>query len=256
MDAKSLVAAVKPVLTATLSFLVIGAAFTSGIISELGFEFIPIIDKAELLVSLVAYAAILGVSARITFLMLGVMHDLAPWRQPNKEPGPDRRGEAAIAVLMWWQRLPFIVTTIPLAGLLFVSIKLQDWVGSGRGVTIAVSALATLALSLILIHARRWGPIVAIYLVFVLSTALNLGGTWVEFLRDSAPRVTLHLVGVNAPLEASIVIRSSEGIILFPGGTATARFVPWHQIERLDGKVRSADTEPETPDASDLPGGR
>lgn len=216
--------AVGPVLTA----LACVTAFTAGMVYNIGFALLPVIDKADLLFSLTFYAGVLSVAFRMLVL----------WASSAEIPTLARQfAERFLRKLPRLLSKGLIAIVLLLAGVLLVRIFLGSpplavFLGSAASAAVVGFGLWRGGVS----AAAPFTPMMItsmLQLQFLVTVALG-GYVWADTLRSLGPRAVITFVDPEMTEQpVSIVSTSTTGVLVFYPGDRATHVVPWSSIKTM-----------------------
>lgn len=209
----------------------LGAAVITGALVELDLALLPLIDKPDLLGTLLAQVSLWAVVVRFGlylwnigasgFESAGVSSSL-PMRRLTK-------GAAGV-----WEAPPTRLV-IAVAFLSFASFALTKILGIESGFS-DILLTASMGVAMVL-FVKRFGlthVLPSVYGLLILIAAMNFGRFWIEELRNNPHSVLIHLRDERQPTKASIVMQGRDGLVVFTEGMNEASYISWHEISRVD----------------------
>lgn len=250
-------------------FLASSAAVTFyfvGIFSYVGIELMTLVDKQSLIEAILFYSALFSVTLAIATLLTAPFTRSAPIDDEPLELGL-ALGESNIKADAWTRTVRALqekVRDLENAVLTFnheAKMEAERWrrdlIRYCKKI-IPAAGLASVLLVLWLLHLWKCGIFITVAVVLVaiayfsrrfiyqlsLLAFFLLGFMRADFLMEATPSVTIIDAGDgNKPVEASIVLSSSRGIIavvdIAAGGIRGARFLPWEKISRVEISKRA-----------------
>jgi hypothetical protein len=205
----------------------VGAAFVLGMISQIGYFFIPLIDKDELLSSIFLYAIIALTSFAMlrTVLIALVMDIVSAVHQVKKGTIIDK----IFSVIL----ILFIITA---AALLFLILRIVfiDTIPNNLYFIIYV-VLGMIAFSVFLIfnwYIRNRKSDIFFFIFAWLGIATLCGTLIVDFQKEKDPSFEIKIKG-SQPFNGNILLKSSTGIITYDRDANSTEFYPWTEVKSI-----------------------
>lgn len=221
-----------PAIGSILTALACTTAFSAGLIANIGFAILPIIDKMDLLVTLAFYAAILSIIIRMSVLW---------WTSIGVDVVRPALGPAVSKLAL--RIRPGILVGLATVVVAIVGIILLFryqllglvWVGSWiilSGIFVALSGRLDTPKQRILFNALQ---------LVALCTFSAAGYTWGDVQRSVGPKAVIdYLDAGKAEQPASLISTSSTGIIAFFPDDPETHVIPWAAI----GEIRTYAPDP------------
>jgi hypothetical protein len=220
----------------------LGTAFVSGKFKTLGYEFIPLVSKFNLILNVISYAGVvvvlLSFSSRIYELF---------------NPGIGKN--SMINTFLYYSIFgALLFTSISLLFLYFSNIAVKEALteSSIKYYLDLIGRVWPLFIALLLLAAAykmRSYPRSTVFILLILSViAFNAGARYVRYLELRSPSLVIYILdkkcnateprsqdptGGECPIKVTIVVSDFAGILFYSPSIKGAAHYPWNRIEKI-----------------------
>ena len=230
----------EPLAKILITTFALSSTFGVSMLMAIGADFIPLIEKADLIATLAIYAGLWGIGVRLAWHMVQVFiatyRDLLPQGYAIRLPAWLRVRSVPYRKRSKWERMSVGLGVLPLVAVLVIWQGLQD-----AGWLDLVMITLFLTIPSILCWLLKVPFATPMTSGFMLIVAIASGVVWVNEHRLSDRPSMITVDAQTKPF--SILLRADQGLIGFYPGVREAQFVPWHKIEGIAAARRKQDDE-------------
>ena len=223
-----------PIVSGILTLMLASAALLTGIIDGLGSNFIPLIQKQDLIGTVLfnfLFVLFLAGLMRLLALLTHGFYIMSESVKPSTS-------EASVGIkILWIFGCLFVLISIAL-----LTIRLVTPYSAVLLVAALVCAAVLVALVLAYLNLTDRMIIFLLQLIFLFSM-FGLGRAWIDIQRVKPAGVRVYLKD-GMKLDSNIVFSSPSGFIIYLTGSAEAEYHTWDSVDRikvieLPGKSRT-----------------
>jgi hypothetical protein len=222
----------------TSSFL--AAAFVAGYVSRLGWGFSPLVNRIDMIGSVVLTASLFGVLVRIVWVGLQAFFEKEEPKESQIVQSSLRYVKAVATFVRRYFKFLAAVNIVVSVSLISLFIYNDYPVGS---IVIPIFIMGS-HLLIAMAAKRRWRVFAGVLRYFGLAFVFCLGSAWVDIPRLLPGQLTIEIGEPRTSHDAAIILRAVEGVLLFLDDETVVTFLPWDEIKSIkskkDGGLREA----------------
>lgn len=219
------------------TFLTISAlisAFQMGFMLRLGSAIWPLLDKPQMLVSLIIWAAAVWILLKLLWSVLKIYKQVITRAKSGVNAD---KVDDVISIINFLSTSSQSKTghylSLALLGVAVTLIAINPFCMQNFTLPPILLLISAIACRKLLFEKKfRWIPLTG-FSVFLLMSSLTLGAAWVDVSRHLAGTASLRMSGEQTTQNASVLMRNEHGIFAFVGEEEEITFFPWDIIHSV-----------------------
>jgi hypothetical protein len=211
-----------PIVSGIITLLLASAAFLTGVVSGLGMNFVPFVQKSDLIGTLLFYLSMVLFAAGLLRVMALFIFNMFKERPQGVSWSPYYLGA------VFWS---FVTSLVVVTMVAIFIITLIPGYSSIIAVSVIINGLLLAALLILYTTLKRATALFLAQLLFLLSM-FGLGRAWMDIQRLRPPTMQVHLKGGEIVL-GNVVFTSPSGLLIFVSYNLSPEYHSWDQIDKV-----------------------